>query len=511
MKINPLVVWTIGGATAAVVVVALSVSTATHIGPGARVSPPTDSPSNGPPVAPAPPRSEYAPPGIAASPPTAPIPPSELLAQPGALTATLQSVNANGTLSYLPMDAKPGTESQKLLVSRSTDIRLNGAPANLNALKPGMDIAFLAADADQALSKLEAFSLLPDGKPHTKEGLVGSAAPDSVVLLVGRNNVLPCPVQTTPQTVVTLDGKPVKPADLRPKMMATIEFINSTARTITASSTRIDGKPHSADGLIVRASPAELVIRTSGDDGFDVHMRVDPDIKIRREVPADIPNPHGGIGLGSQSTAVEYRDLQVTHADATLLQSDFSQGLTGWTPSAGTWATAEGALTQTTTDANCRILTDHPAWTDCTYRLRARKTSGREGFLILFHVLDDKNYTSWHLGGWNNTRSALEYVAKGSANSLGTPANVRIAAGRWYDIRIEMAGRNIRCFLDDQLITEATDTLSPKAVKKIEIPLTDLRPALPAIAWYKDGIAGEVTLTLPDPATAPATNTSSPH
>ena len=36
-----------------------------------------------------------------------------------------------------------------------------------------------------------------------------------------------------------------------------------------------------------------------------------------------------------------------------------------------------------------------------------------------------------------------------------------VETGRWYDIRIEVQGPRIRCYLDDKLITEAMDTRPP--------------------------------------------------
>ena len=98
-----------------------------------------------------------------------------------------------------------------------------------------------------------------------------------------------------------------------------------------------------------------------------------------------------------------------------------------------------------------------PKWTDYTYSVKARKLGGAEGFLILFHVQDSDNFTWWNVGGWQNSRSALERTANGAKEPLGPSAPVTVETNRWYDIKIEVEGQHIRCYMDGKLITEATD------------------------------------------------------
>jgi len=104
-----------------------------------------------------------------------------------------------------------------------------------------------------------------------------------------------------------------------------------------------------------------------------------------------------------------------------------------------------------------RAPADHPNWTDYTYTLKARKIAGAEGFLILFHAQDNDNFVWWNLGGWGNARSALERSLGGVKTQIGPSAPVTIETGRWYDIKIEVQGRRIRCFLDGKLVTQAVD------------------------------------------------------
>jgi alpha-L-arabinofuranosidase len=175
--------------------------------------------------------------------------------------------------------------------------------------------------------------------------------------------------------------------------------------------------------------------------------------------PAAAPTLTGGVGVGTWLTQAEYKDLQVSTGDKVLYKSDFSRPSTrGWRLRNGQWQVAEGVLRQTAGDAiDCVATTGGRDWGDCTYRLKARKIGGAEGFLILFHAKDEANWIWWNLGGWGNQRTALEQCSDGGKHEIGQSQAVSIDTGRWYDIRIECQGHQIRCFLDDKLITEATD------------------------------------------------------
>jgi alpha-L-arabinofuranosidase len=172
----------------------------------------------------------------------------------------------------------------------------------------------------------------------------------------------------------------------------------------------------------------------------------------------------GGIGLGTWSTQAEYKDIKVTRGDRILFRGDFSRGLGGWNPAHGSWTAESGAARQTGGETDCRLLAGDASWGDYTYSLKARKLGGAEGFLVMFHVKDQGNWVWWNLGGWGNVRHALEICRNGDKSSPGEDVPGRIETGRWYDIRIELQGEKIRCYLDGKLIQEAVQmsaSLSP--------------------------------------------------
>lgn len=168
------------------------------------------------------------------------------------------------------------------------------------------------------------------------------------------------------------------------------------------------------------------------------------------------PLPAGGIGVGTWNTAAEFKDIKVTAPDGkVLLTSDFTKNSVGWKKlGGGTWSVQDGALKQTAEREFVRALAGDQSWTDYTLELKARKISGREGFLILFHIGDDEDRVWWNLGGWENTANAIEL-----GETLDSKRG-RIETGRWYDIKVEVRGTSIKCSLDGKVIH---DLKNPRA------------------------------------------------
>ena len=160
--------------------------------------------------------------------------------------------------------------------------------------------------------------------------------------------------------------------------------------------------------------------------------------------------PTGGIGVGTWNTEAEFKDIKVTAPDGKVLfASDFSTNSDGWKllGDGAEWKVQAGALRQTEEREFIRALAGDRTWTDYTLELKARKLAGLEGFLILFHINDDENRVWWNIGGWNNTQNAVNL----DDNSVD-PKPGCIETNHWYDIRVEVAGGAIKCWLDGQLV-----------------------------------------------------------
>ena len=170
------------------------------------------------------------------------------------------------------------------------------------------------------------------------------------------------------------------------------------------------------------------------------------------EAPMSAAPAHGGaIGVGTWLTQAEYRDIVVTRGEETLFRSDFSAGTKGWRFQGGEWKVVDGALRQSGNGEGDRAVIGDRNWpAGYTLSLKARKLGGDEGFLVLFNLRDDGEKNWWNLGGWGNSRHALEINVGETGGASG-----RIENNRWYDIRVETAGGRVKCFLDGRLVHDA--------------------------------------------------------
>lgn len=167
--------------------------------------------------------------------------------------------------------------------------------------------------------------------------------------------------------------------------------------------------------------------------------------------------PTGAIGVGTWNTAAEFKDIKVTALDGKVLfTSDFTQNSEGWKKlgDGANWTVQDGVLRQSAEKEFIRAIVGDKSWTDYTLTLKARKISGREGFLILFHINEDEDRIWWNIGGWENTQHGLEY-----GETLDGKRG-RIEANRWYDIKVEVRGAAVKCSLDGRLIHDIKNTLT---------------------------------------------------
>ena len=191
--------------------------------------------------------------------------------------------------------------------------------------------------------------------------------------------------------------------------------------------------------------PSYYVQQMFSENRGDVTLPITVDSGDVVEKPAT-----GCIGVGTWNTEAEFKDIKVTAPDGKVLfTSDFSTNSDGWKfLGGGDWKVQDGALRQTAEKEFIRAVAGDRSWTDYTLELKARKLGGHEGFLVLFHIDNDQDRVWWNIGGWNDTQNAVELDETMDAKAG------HIETGRWYDIKIEVRGISIKCWLDGKLIHE---------------------------------------------------------
>jgi len=213
--------------------------------------------------------------------------------------------------------------------------------------------------------------------------------------------------------------------------------------------------------------------------------------------PASPALHYGAIGLGAWNTSVEYSDVVVTGNGRVLYQSDFArQGTNGWRVHSGNWHAQAGLYRQTELADDCWSSTGDTNWSDYTLTLRARKLSGKEGFLILFNYLNDTNWCWLNLGAHGNTMTAIEQEANGYRVTLGTGLPSTIATNVWYDIRIVLSHERILGYLNSQLVENLTypQQAPGPPIQMESLPLLTTAKQVHYLSWTESGRAYPVRL-----------------
>ncbi len=177
------------------------------------------------------------------------------------------------------------------------------------------------------------------------------------------------------------------------------------------------------------------------------------DSRVEGGIEVGASFPSGSVGVGTWRTQAEYKDLQVIRDGKPVFQSSHGEGMT---ESQGDWGLSGETMVQKSLDAEgSRLMSKGNFGDSYTVKVKARKNGGAEGFLVHFGFADANHWLWWNIGGWQNQETGIEL-----ANEEGKRTIVRrsghVETGRWYDLRVEVTPSLIRCYMDDQLIQQAT-------------------------------------------------------
>ena len=160
----------------------------------------------------------------------------------------------------------------------------------------------------------------------------------------------------------------------------------------------------------------------------------------------------GQIGVGSWNTQVQYDEVLVVSNVNKVVSEVFSSNSANWKVLNGTFSVSEGLYLQSSLDQPATSLCNQSIDNDeYVYSLRARKTNGTEGFLVLFGFKSSHDYYWLNLGGWNNTQHAIEKVtANGKAKMISIQGAIQNNV--WYDIKIEVNKSTATIYLNNEIL-----------------------------------------------------------
>ena len=161
----------------------------------------------------------------------------------------------------------------------------------------------------------------------------------------------------------------------------------------------------------------------------------------------------GSIGLGSYATQCEYKNISVTTPDGKVKNISVSDFQT----QKGEWK-VEGDIIRQTSNQQLTVA-QLPGFSSNHYtlQLKARKTSGSEGFFI-YYGLDERGMNGYgaNIGGWDNRTTAIQPMQRGRVSDvLGRRTNQTIETGRWYDVKIVVTPTAATLYVDGQEMSVA--------------------------------------------------------
>lgn len=87
----------------------------------------------------------------------------------------------------------------------------------------------------------------------------------------------------------------------------------------------------------------------------------------------------------------------------------------------------------------------------------ALKVEGEDAFgMVTFPVGNLDTHATFVLGGWGGTVTGISSIDFKDANENQTRAEQRFELGRWYRVRVEVRPEDLRAWVDDRLVVNAT-------------------------------------------------------
>ena len=192
----------------------------------------------------------------------------------------------------------------------------------------------------------------------------------------------------------------------------------------------------------------------------------------------------GMVGLGTWNTSAEFDNVKIVNnkTGETVGEDDFS-GFSFWwdwhKAGAGKWKVSDGKLTETETEHDytelgTSVYFGDADWSDYTYTFTAKKLEGEEGFYIPFLVEDENNCFYWNIGGWGNTKTALQRMENGAKTGAinGTATDFTVVSGVEYEISIVVDGTNIKGYIDGVMMFDY-DAVSDSNAEAYQVVSTD--------------------------------------
>lgn len=160
------------------------------------------------------------------------------------------------------------------------------------------------------------------------------------------------------------------------------------------------------------------------------------------------------VGLATWGTNSQFKDMAVI-----IDGKEYPLNVQSWKGLAGHWSvTGEGTYQQAGMQQPAMAYSPFDiSAKKYTFKTKAMKVSGAEGFMIMVGVRPDEKNTSntsfvwYNVGGWDNSQNNVEQGNVNGKSQLGRNHRFVVEPNRWYDVQIDVDGDNVKCYIDGRL------------------------------------------------------------
>ena len=170
---------------------------------------------------------------------------------------------------------------------------------------------------------------------------------------------------------------------------------------------------------------------------------------------------NGRVALHTWLTTAEFKDISVTAPDGKVLWSGLPDPAKCEVGNEGKWTVEGGVIRQSNEAATTggTLVFGDPAWGDYTFKAKARKLSGKEGFILHVRERSPEQCIFANYGGWFNKQHGVE--TRGNFD-FATPmkkdcTKAPIETGRWYDLEMTCVGDKVTMKLDGACLFSSVD------------------------------------------------------